>query len=244
MMDDRTIAVATSTVQFSTGFRIDMDRLGGVCHEKGIHLFVDGIQSAGRLEIDVKKQHIDYLACGGNKGLLGTLGAGFIYCSKEIVEQVIPPYASYQSAVNHVKPPAVTTDFSRIEWKNDARRLESGNLNYAGIAAIKAGVSLINELGIENIESHVMALDKRLRDGIKGIRLNVVTPPEPINYSGIVCVFYPNAHEGQVIEILHRHKIYTTMRGGYIRMAMHAYNTEHDIDEAIAALWKIEKLGE
>ncbi len=242
LMDENTKAVGISTVQFSTGFRVDLNRLGEECKKRNILLCVDGIQSLGRLEMDVKKLNIAYLSAGGNKGLLATLGVGFVYCSKDIIKKIIPPYASYQAVVNRVKPPAVTTDFSKLEWHDDARRLEAGNANYAGVAALKAGVSLLNEIGVPAIEQHVLALDKRLREKIKGIGLKVVTPTTEANYSGVICVYYPPEHEKEVIEILHRRKIYTTMRGGYIRVALHLYNTEKHIDETAAALWEINNL--
>lgn len=241
-VDEHTVAIATSTVTFSSGFRIDLDKLGAFCHEKGLRLFLDGIQSCGRLLIDVKKQHIDSLAIGGNKGLLATLGVGFLYCKKDLIPSIIPPYAGYQSTMPSVDP-RVTTDFTQIHWRDDARRFESGNLNYAGIATLKAGASIINELGIENIEEHIVMLDKRLREGIKDISLKVITPPEPIFHSGIVCIYYPIEHEKEVMDILHGRKIYTTMRSGYIRLGMHVYNTEADIDNAIAALKEIDKVA-
>ncbi len=242
LIDGNTRAVGISSVQFSTGFRVDIDRLGEACRQKNVLLCVDGIQSLGRLHMDVKKQNIAYLAAGGNKGLLGTLGAGFVYCDKAVVQKIIPPYASYQSVENRVKPPAVTTDFSKLDWCPDSRRLESGNLNYAGIAALRAGVSLLNEIGVPAIEKHVLALDKHLREKLSGIGLKVVTPATEANCSGVVCIYYPAEHEREVVEILHRRKIYTTMRGGYIRMAMHLYNTEKDMDCAAEALWEINDL--
>ena len=134
----RTRAICVSAVQFSTGFFLDLETLGNYCAHHGILLIVDGIQAIGRLHIDVKRMNISYLACGGNKGLLATLGAGFVYCSESLTQRIVPPYASYQSVVNHVHPPAITENFKSLEWHQDARRLESGNLNYAGIAAIHA----------------------------------------------------------------------------------------------------------
>ena len=129
-IDEHTRVVAVSSVQFSTGFRADLKKLGAACKEKGVIFCVDGIQALGRLKIDVQEMNIDWLAAGGNKGLLATLGAGFVYCSDRIVKDIIPCYAGYQSTVSHVSPPSITTEFDHLEWYPHARRFESGNLSY------------------------------------------------------------------------------------------------------------------
>ena len=74
MMDENTKILAISAAQFSTGFFTDLTTLGTECHKRGVVFVVDGIQVIGRIKIDVRKMHIDYLAAGSNKGLLGTLG--------------------------------------------------------------------------------------------------------------------------------------------------------------------------
>jgi selenocysteine lyase/cysteine desulfurase len=109
--DSRTRALSVSSAQFTTGHAVDLRRLGAACRARDIIFVVDGVQSVGRLKVDVRESNIDYLAAGGHKGLLGTLGAGFVYCSDRIVSDMIPPYASYQSVVNDTPPPALTTQF-------------------------------------------------------------------------------------------------------------------------------------
>lgn len=238
----RTRAICISAVQFTTGFYVDLAILGNYCERQGILLIVDGIQAVGRLHIDVKRMKINYLACGGNKGLLATLGAGFVFCDERLTEQIIPPYASYQSVVNHVHPPAITDNFSSLEWHKDARRLESGNLNYAGIAAIRAGAELINRLGIDEIQRHVLKLDAYLTKGLSTLSLDLRAPSQQKNHSGILCVVYPPDKDVQVGAILKEHKIYATMRGGYMRFGINFYNTKKHMDVVIKALTEVEKL--
>ncbi|MGN1276564.1 MAG: aminotransferase class V-fold PLP-dependent enzyme [Floccifex sp.] len=242
-MDDHTRIVAVSAIQFSTGFYMDLKKLGNICHQKNILFMVDGIQALGRMCIDVQEMHIDYMASGTNKGLLGTLGAGFVYCSKDWVEKIIPTYASYQSVINHVSPPAVTTNFEFLEWHTDARRFESGNLSYNCILALQKGVELILELGIENIESKIISLEKYLRNKIKDVSLKVVQPENEKNYGGIVCVYYPVNHEKNVKEILKKYKIHCTMRGGYIRLGINFYNTLEQMEQVSKAIHEIDCLG-
>lgn len=242
-IDSKTKVIAISAVQFTTGFYADLEAIGKIAKEKNILFVVDGIQAIGRLNIDVKKMNIDYLACGSNKGLLATLGSGFVYCSNRIVKDIIPVYASYQSVENHIPPPAITDDFSELHFYDSARRFESGNLNYAAIAAIREGVKIINALSIEAIEKHVLMLDKYLRERISKLHLKYNEFKDDKNYSGIICVFYNKNKEKEVIDILKDNKIYATMRGGYIRLGIDFYNTEKDMDIVYEALAKIEKLN-
>lgn len=238
----RTKAICISAVQFSTGFYVDLKTLGTYCREHNILFIVDGIQAVGRLHIDVREMYIDYLACGGNKGLLGVLGVGFVYCNTRLIQKIVPPYVSYQSIVNHAVPPAITTEFDNIQWKNDARRFESGNLNYSGIIAIGTGAKLLNKLGIENIEKEVLLLDRYLSDKIKVLPLKTRIPKESKNHSGIICVYYPKQKELDVEKIMKKYKIFATFRGGYIRLAIDFYNTKEQMDVVFSALQKISAL--
>jgi selenocysteine lyase/cysteine desulfurase len=240
--DKKTAVIAISAVQFTTGVYADLASLGEYCRNNGIKFIVDVMQAIGRLHIDVNRMGIDYLACGGNKGLLAVLGAGAVYCHHNFTEQIVPTYAGYQSVVNHAKPPAITEDFSHLQWHNDARRFEAGNPNYAGIAAIQAGVRVLQRAGTKNIEQHVLALEDRVRSGIEGLPLHVQLIPDSKNRSGIVCVYYPADKEDKVVDILREHKIHATMRGGYIRIGFHLYNKSTHVDTAISAFQRIAKL--
>ena len=241
-IDERTRVLMVSAVQFSTGFFSDLKRLGEACREKGIIFAVDGIQALGRLQLNVQDCCIDWLCAGSNKGLLGTLGAGFVYCSDRIVKDVIPYCAGYQSTVSHVAPPSITTEFDHLEWYPHARRFESGNLSYNCIEAISNGVDLILELGVENIEAHIRKLEKHLRDQIADLELPVVQAKDEKHWGGMVCVYYPAEREDDVVRILEKHKIYSTMRGGYIRFGLEFYNTLEQMDIVSHALHEIDAL--
>jgi selenocysteine lyase/cysteine desulfurase len=80
-IDRRTRLVAISSVQWSNGFRVDLARLGELCREKGVLLFVDAIQSLGVHPLDVRTMNIDFLAAGGHKWLTSPEGTGLFYIS-------------------------------------------------------------------------------------------------------------------------------------------------------------------
>ena len=241
-IDNKTKVLIVSSAQFSTGYRANLEKLGKACKEKNIIFAVDGIQTIGRFVMDVQKFNIDYLVAGSNKGLLGSLGCGFVYCSDRIVFDITPPYAGYQSTVNHVSAPSVTSNFEYLEWYPHARKFESGNLSYNCILAVSKGADLLLELGVENIESHIKVLEKRLREKIFDLRLYVVQAEKPDNWGGMVCVYYPKEREEEVIDILRKYKIHGTMRGGYIRFGLDFYNTLEQMDIIADALHEIDSL--
>lgn len=242
-IDERTKILIVSSAQFSTGFMADLKALGDACHERGVVFAVDGIQTLGRIEMNVQEMHIDYLCAGSNKGLLASLGCGFVYCSDRIVQKVIPPYAGYQSTVSHVSPPSVTSNFEELEWYPHARRFESGNLSYNCILAVDKGVELLLELGVPEIEKHVLALEKYLREKIADLPLHVVQAKDEKHWSGIVCIYYPKEHEKEVMDILRSYHIHCTMRGGYIRLGIDFYNTFEQMDAVSEALHKVGALA-
>lgn len=241
-IDENTKILIVSSAQFSTGFRADLKTLGDECKKRGIIFAVDGIQTLGRYVMDVKEFNIDYLVAGTNKGLFGTLGAGFVYCSDRIVKDIIPPYAGYQSTMSHVAPPSVTTNFETLEWYPNARRFESGNLSYNCIYAINKGISFLLELGVENIQKQIEELEEDLRNRLEGISLHVVTPEPAQHRSGIICVYYPANKDDEADKILKSKKIYCTMRGGYIRIGLDFYNTKEQMAVVADALYEVAAL--
>jgi selenocysteine lyase/cysteine desulfurase len=87
-MDVRTGIIATSYVQYSNGFRTDLEELGAA---KGKHsLVVNASQAAGAFEIDVRRMRIDALCSTGHKWMLSGYGSGFVYISKELQERSKP----------------------------------------------------------------------------------------------------------------------------------------------------------
>jgi cysteine desulfurase/selenocysteine lyase len=241
--DDRTRIIAVSAAQFSTGFLIGLETLGAECRRRGIVLAVDAIQALGRVPMNVQAMNIDFLAAGGNKGLLATLGAGFAYCSDRIVSGLVPPYAGYQSVANEAAPPARISRFDSVAWHSDARRMESGNLNYNGINAMAAGVGLLLELGVGNIAAWTAVLETELRSAIADLPLDVIAIDDPANRCGTVCLNYAPTIEGELLAILARHKVYATVRGGWLRISIGFYNTLDQMRRLAGALTEISQLA-
>jgi selenocysteine lyase/cysteine desulfurase len=230
-IDENTKAIGIASVHYTTGLRNDLSAIGKLCKENKILFIVDAIQSVGRLAIDVKASNIDYLSCGGHKGLLGTYGVGFIYCNSELIKKIIPAYSAHQSASLINKNGAY-----KLKWLEDSRRVEGGNMNYAGIAALNEGAKLINELGVENIENHIVSLEKEFVNQIKDLPYVMRIPDEPNKRSGLICLEYPTKLKFKLQETFYERNIYVTFNLNYFRVSFSFYNTLEDVKAIVKAM--------
>ena len=111
------------------------------------------------------------------------------------------------------------------------------------IESLANGVSLINELGIENVEAHIHAMENYLRGKLADLPLKVLDIPEK-NRSGLLFIWYPEGADPKAVEqVLLDHKVRATVRQGYIRMGLHFYNTQEQMDRVSQALHEIAKLS-
>ena len=231
-IDKRTRVVAISSVQFANGFRIDLTRLGELCKEKGVLLFVDAIQSLGVHPLDVRTMNIDFLAADGHKWLCGPEGAGVFYCKRELIGHIHPTEIGYLAMKQGYR-----TNEIKIDLRDDARRFDSGVYNLGGICALGASINLLLEVGIDQVQVRVKALTDRLVEGLRRKGWNVHSPRTASEWSGIVS-FSSDKHDQ---ESLRKHlrtefKIVVASRLGRLRASPHFYNSEEEIDQLVDAL--------
>lgn len=230
-MDHRTRAVAISWVQFSDGFRADLPRLAELCRQKEALLVVDGVQGVGALDIDVGAWGVDFLSADGHKWLLAPEGQGFTYCCSGLVEQLQPAIVGWGSVQNPY-------DFEKIDFRlaKTARRFEEGTWNVAGILGIGAAVQMLLEVGVARIEERVLALTWHLAGLLKGKGYEILSPLGEGERSGIITFRSEKHASADLVKMLGQEKVVCALRGGGVRFSPHFYNTEEEIEEAVALL--------
>jgi cysteine desulfurase/selenocysteine lyase len=224
-VNGRTRLLSVSTVQFSRGFRIDLEHLGRFCRDKGILLCVDAIQSLGLLPMDVKACSIDFLSADAHKWLMGPEGIGIFYCRKDLAEALSPPLTGWKSVRNEL-----AFESPVYELKESALRFEEGSLNILGIIGLGAAIGLLREVGLKRIEQQVLDLGERIIQEADARGMGILTPRHRNERGGIVTVaglFDPVV----VREGLRREGIMVNCRAGGIRMSPHFYNTSQDIED-------------
>jgi selenocysteine lyase/cysteine desulfurase len=243
--DARTRAVVMSSVQWSNGFRADLDAIGGFCRERRIWFVVDGIQQLGAFPIDVGRTPIDVLVTGGHKWLNAPFGAGFMYFDPAARDRLRPPVAGYLSVTppeggwaEYFRTPAITP-LQPVTFTSEARRYETGGTgNYPGMVGLAASLGLINALGPGTIEGRIRDLTDQLLDGLARLPVRVVTPRDPAHRSGIVTFTLGNvAREAALIDrmldarVMVSHR-YTSGVGG-VRVSCHFFNTRDDVERLL-----------
>lgn len=221
--------IALSHVQFSNGFRIDPKEVAEI---KGNHaLVINASQSAGAFEIDVKQMKIDALCATGHKWMLAGYGSGFVYLSRELLEQSLPRSIGWLS-VEH--PFEMRNDEFRPRH-DAAARVELGCPHFAGIFSLGAAVDLINEIGTSNIQARVLQLNVFLTSRLSESGWKVLSPIRNENVrSGETLIEVERP--GEVIRHLFRHGVVATEKPEGIRIATHFFNNEEDVERLIAPL--------
>lgn len=239
-VDAHTRIVAVSMVQAGSGSRIDLPRLGKFCRERGIVLAVDAIQGLGRLRLDVGQCGVDFLSCGGFKGLAAGFGIGFLYCSDALLPRVTPLLAGDFCTVEELTAPKVYREDFPLEFLDNAQRFEGGSSNTLGIWLLHHALSLLEELGTENIEAHVLSLERRLRGSLSGCGLDVLPGGELP--AGMVIARYPQEHFQRADTILRENDIHLTHHPGFLRLSIALHNTPEQMDRVAAAFHEIGRM--
>lgn len=222
--------VSVSFVQFLSGYKIDLEKVGNYCDENNIIFCVDGIQGVGAMQIDVKKSKIDFLACGTQKWLMGMQGLAFIYIDEVFQRKMIPANVGWLSVENAWN----LLDY-KMELKSSANAFQGGTLNSFGIYAFNTSLKLFKDFGYDNIETEVLSNTNYFIRRLKSIGIEcVLHKVSAAELSGIVTIKPKDAE--RIFDAFEKKKIFCSLREGFIRFAPHFYNTHHEIDKVVEEL--------
>jgi cysteine desulfurase/selenocysteine lyase len=232
LMDGRTRLVAISHVQYASGFRADLERIGRATRAHDALLVVDVIQSGGVIPIDVESQLIDVAAAACHKWLLTPEGVGWLYLSPRALERVKPTLVGWISVPN-------PEDYSNFEqgWNVGTLPWETGTGPMALIHGLEASLQLLIETGVQRIENYLEALTDHLCERLQGSRYQVVSSRRPGEKSQIVCIRNSAGLSSMdLYSHLKKRNIVTAPRGDRLRISPHLYNTFEEIDELVSTL--------
>jgi cysteine desulfurase/selenocysteine lyase len=224
-VDAKTRLISISSVEFNSGFRNDLNRIGTFCKEKEILFFVDAIQSLGVLPMDVKRDHIDFLAADGHKWMLSVEGLGGFYIAKDVLEKVRPVMIGWDSVAN-------AGDFLNYDFtlRADAKRFEEGSFNVMSIHGWGAALDLFHEVGIREIEKRVLLLGDKIIEELRRRNFKILNSTKDGERSGIV-LFTGDMDFDNLEEKMCEQGVSLTVRGGRVRLSPHFYNTEKEIEK-------------
>ena len=237
-VDDKTVAVVVSHVEYVNGFRNDLRALSQIAHEHGAYLIVDAIQSAGAIKIDVKRDDVDFLATACYKWLLSPPGAGYLYVKEELIKNFEPPFVGWASVKQEIFETLDFWDIWSLRLSETASRFEVGSPSTISFVGATAAIKMLLDLGIEKIEERILKLTSHLIETVKNLGLKLQTPEEKQHRSGIVNFQIANPKE--VVRNLRSKGIVVSARTHGIRVSPHFYNTETEIETLVDTLRKCE----
>ena len=227
-----------------TGTVMPIEEIGKIAGEAGIKFLVDAAQTAGVLDIDVKRMNIDLLAFPGHKSLLGPTGTGGLYIGDGIVlETLLEGGTGSQSEL-----PGMPETLPE--------RYEAGTLNTAGIFGLGAGIDFIVEKGIKTIRDHELNLTKKFIEGspkIPGIKifgsLNTESRAPVVSFlingrktaeiGGILDKNYDIACRAGLHCSPDAHRTLGTLEQKLVRFSFSFFNTESEVNAALGYLEEI-----
>ncbi|AZE22285.1 MULTISPECIES: aminotransferase class V-fold PLP-dependent enzyme [Pseudomonas] len=226
----RTRLMAISAVQFASGLRLDLQRLGAGCKQQNVLFCIDAIQQLGAQPFDVQAYQCDFAMADGHKWMLGPEGLGVFYCRSELRAQLKLHEFGWHM-LEHMG------DYSRSEWEpaKSARRFECGSPNMLGAMALEASLSLLEEVGMEHVATLIAERVQWLQDGlnaIPGVRLH--TPLNPARRGGIFSFSIDGIDNQAVYEALQQQQVVCIPRGPGVRFSPHFYTEKRVIDETLA----------
>lgn len=221
--------LVVSSVDYASGYRVDLAALGRFCREHELVFGVDAIQSLGVRPLAVTELGIDFLAAGAHKWLLGPMGIGLLYLSERLRRQLSPPLVGWKSVVRE-------EDFRlHFDLREDAAGFEPGTLNLVGIAGLDAAVALLQEVGLARIEQRVAGLVDQLAEGLLARGCQLLTPRQAQQRCGILS-FLPPGEPRRLFGHLQQAKVAVALRGPGLRVSPHFYNDAEDLQRLWAAL--------
>lgn len=246
LVHSRTRLMCLTHVSNVTGAVQPAKELGRICREHDLLYLLDAAQSVGHFPIDVSEVGCDLLAASGHKGLLGPLATGFLFLSERASATIRP-----------LRQGGTGTQSETIESPSELPyRLETGNLNSAGIMGLSAGVGYVSGMGWGPIQDHELKLSRQLIDGLSAIDSVRLIGHQSPRRTGIVSFEIEGTDPNQVASILDstfgiqvraglhcapkmHESLGTLSRGGTIRVSPGMFNTEQDVQNVVSAIQDI-----
>ena len=220
-LTDRTRVLALTHVSNVSGIRLPVRELVAAARPRGIHVHLDGAQSWGALDVDLRELGCDSYTASAHKWFMGPKEAGLLYVRESRIAEIWP---------NIVAP----------GWGDDAdpdvkgaRKFESlGQRDDACLAAVGTTAAFHTALGAGETEARVSELATALKEGLAELGMTLVTPMEPALSGGVCIIEAPGDRSAALRRLYEEHGIAGAGTGG-LRLCPHVYNTMDHVARAV-----------
>ncbi|MFO1513051.1 MAG: aminotransferase class V-fold PLP-dependent enzyme [Verrucomicrobiota bacterium] len=234
-VDENTRLVALASCHFVSGYRLDCASIGQALRDRGILFCLDAIQTVGAFPTTV--EHVDLLAADAHKWLLGPCGAGVMYVRKEVQQFLNPPIYGW----HNVRCPNYVAQ-EQITYRSGAKKYEAGTTNLLGLVGLNTAMTMLLELGVDNIARELLRKRAWLVPALQGKGYSVLNADAAQqNASGIVTFFKAGGDLTALHQKLLDVDVITSLRMDragqlYIRLSPHFYNTDAELQRMVEML--------
>lgn len=221
----------------------DIAAVSDFCKAKRLPLLLDASQSAGHIPIDFEALGLSAMAIPAHKGLLGPQGIGALLLSEDFAAELDPLISGGTGSMSDSEelPPYLPD------------RFESGTPNLPGIYGWSASLDYVNQIGVEKLREHELALTRRFLEGLRNIQgIRLVGTEDISRRVGVIAIDYVNRDNAEAADLLEQkygiltrcglhcapsaHKTLDTFPRGVVRFSVGHATTEEDVDAALAAI--------
>jgi selenocysteine lyase/cysteine desulfurase len=229
-IDERTKIVVIAHVCYRNGAKLEnVAEIVKIAHRHGALVILDCFQSVGAVPVNVREMGVDFAVGGMLKYLLGTAGIGFLYARRNVARSVTPSVTGWFAQADIGK-----MDMFNNDPAPNAARFQAGTPPVVNCYAANAGLDIILEHNIGEIEAHVRELSSRLMRGLRAEGFRIATPSDDARRGPMVCIRSTN--EQLLVEKLAEQNIVTSFRDGNVRAMFHLYNNDDDVTALLEGL--------
>lgn len=227
LIDRDTLIVPLTHICFKNGFRTQVSAITQMAHTAGALVMLDDYQDCGTRPVDVKAMNLDFYVTGTLKYLLGPPGLGFLYVRKELIPSLAPTVTGWFGQAN---PFAYNPQ--HLELSPTARRFETGSPSVPNVYGAMRGFQLLQEIGMEEIASHVQELAQALLKRTRELGILAKTPAGTVG----PLVVLQCRDSGLLLKELAQSGIVASNRFDGLRISFHIYNTLDDVERVVDVL--------
>ncbi|MYK67477.1 MAG: aminotransferase class V-fold PLP-dependent enzyme [Gemmatimonadetes bacterium] len=235
-VDERTLAIATSHVFFTTGAIQDLGAIAEIARRAGAYSLIDGYQGAGQVPVDLPASGVGFYTAGPLKWLCGGPGLAYLYVREELIGDLEPRITSWFATRDQF-------DFNAADFRyhDDARRFELGTPALATVHTALGGQEVVDEVGMGEVRARNVKLTERLVEGCGGAGFSLRVSGCRETRSAIVLVRHPKP--GLAVAALAERGVIVDSRPGVVRVSPHFYNTVDEVDGFVEGLKETVRKG-
>jgi len=227
IVDRDTCIVPLTHVCFKNGFRSEVNAISQIAHSAGALVMLDDYQDCGTRPVDVKAMDLDFFVTGTLKYLLGPPGFAFLYVRKELISSLAPTVTGW---FGQATPFAY--DPKLFDLSPTARRFESGSPSVPNVYAAMPGFQFLQEIGMENVASHIKTLAQSLLSCARDLRIHAKTPAD----SAGPLIVLQCKDSTLMVQKLVESNIVASNRYDGLRISFHVYNSVDDVKAVVEVL--------